>query len=351
MKRFDYVRPISVADAIAAYEPGSAYLGGGTNLLDLMKIGVVQPQKLIDLGRLSGLDAIEMLPGGGARIGALVKNSDLAHDRAFAAAFPMVAEAILAGASGQLRNAATIGGNLMQKPRCAYFQDPHSPCNRRQPGSGCAAREGDNSNLAVLGWSEGCIATNPSDMCVPLAALGAVIEVQGPSGKRDIPIDDFHRLPGDQPEKDTALQPGELVIAIRLPAEAAGFARNARYLKVRERTSFAFALVSAAAALRLDGGKIAAARLALGAVAAKPWRVTATEDLLVGQAPTKEAFARAADLLLAGAKPSGDNGYKIELARRAVIRVLEMSAAGTPKRVPALPASPFGDVAKEHSHV
>ena len=348
MKRFDYLRPLSVADAIAAYKPGAAYIGGGTNLLDLMKIGVLQPDTLIDLGRIAELDTIEMLPDGGVRIGALVKNSDLAYDRTFAAAFPMVAEAILAGASGQLRNAATVGGNLMQKTRCAYFQDPHSPCNRREPGTGCAAREGDNANLAVLGWSDACIATNPSDMCVPLAALGAVIEVQGPTGKRDIPIADFHRLPGDQPEKETALEPGELVIAIRLPVEAAKFDKNARYLKVRERTSFAFALVSVAAALQIEGGKIAAARLALGAVAAKPWRVRAAEDALVGQAPTDETFARAVDALLEGAKPSGENAHKLELARRAVTRALQMSAAGTPKRMPALPASPF---IEEVSHV
>ena len=348
MKRFDYLRPLSVADAIAAYKPGAAYLGGGTNLLDLMKIGVLQPDTLIDLGRITELDTIEMLPDGGVRIGALVKNSDLAYDRTFAAAFPMVAEAILAGASGQLRNAATVGGNLMQKTRCAYFQDPYSPCNRREPGTGCAAREGDNANLAVLGWSDACIATNPSDMCVPLAALGADIEVQGPTGKRDIPIADFHRLPGDQPEKETALEPGELVIAIRLTAEAAKFQKHARYLKVRERTSFAFALVSVAAALQIEGGKIAAARLALGAVAAKPWRVRAAEDALVGQAPTDETFARAADALLGGAKPSGENAHKLELARRAVMRALQMSAAGTPKRMPALPASPF---IEEVSHV
>ncbi len=348
MKRFDYVRPLSVADAISAYKPGAAYLGGGTNLLDLMKIGVAQPDVLIDLGRIGELDTIEMLPDGGARIGALVKNSDLAYDRAFAAAFPMVAEAILAGASGQLRNAATVGGNLMQKTRCAYFQDPHSPCNRREPGTGCAAREGDNANLAVLGWSDACIATNPSDMCVPLAALGAVVEVQGPAGKREIPMDDFHLLPGDHPEKETALEPGELVIAIRLPAEASQFAKNARYLKVRERTSFAFALVSVAAALQIDGGKITAARLALGAVAAKPWRVEAAEGLLTGQAPSQEIFARAAEVLLEGARPSGENGYKIELARRAVVRALQMSAAGTPRRMPALPASSF---AEEVSHV
>jgi xanthine dehydrogenase YagS FAD-binding subunit len=351
MNRFDYIRPISVADALAAWEPGAAFLGGGTNLLDLMKIGVAKPQKLIDLNRLADLNAIELLPDGGARIGALVRNSDLAHDAAFGSAFPMVAEAILAGASGQLRNVATVGGNLMQKTRCAYFQDPHSACNRREPGTGCDARGGDNANLAVLGWSDACIATHPSDMCVPLAALGAVVEINGPQGRRDVPFGDFHRLPGDTPEKETALEPGELVTAVRLPAGAADFRKHARYLKIRERTSYAFALVSVAAALQIEQGRIFAARLALGAVAARPWRVTAAEAALVGQVPGQEAFEKAAEILLDGAAPSGDNGTKIELARRAIVRALQMSTAGTPKRMPALPASPFGDPAQEHAHV
>ncbi|PJE38117.1 hypothetical protein CVM52_02950 [Pseudooceanicola lipolyticus] len=259
MRQFDYIRPTSLADAIAAWSPGAAYLGGGTNLVDLMKIGVQQPDRLIDLGRLPGLDRIEMRPDGGARIGALVRNADLAHDPAFAAAFPVVAEALLAGASGQLRNMATVGGNLMQRPRCAYFQDPHSACNRRAPGAGCAARGGEASGLAVLGWSDSCIATNPSDFGVALAALDAVVEVQGPDGGREIPFAAFHRLPGDTPEIETALAPGELILALCLPAGAAAFRDHARYLKLRERTSFAFALVSAAAALRMEGDRIAAA--------------------------------------------------------------------------------------------
>lgn len=345
MKTFDYLRPASVDEAIAAWSPGAAYLGGGTNLVDLMKTGAVQPATLIDLNRLSGLDRIETTADGDTRIGAMVRNADLAHDSRFATAFPMVAEALLSGASGQLRNAATVGGNLMQRTRCAYFQDPHSACNRRDPGAGCDSRGGDNRNHAVLGFSDACIATNPSDFCVALAALDAVVEVQGLHGRRDIPFVEFHLLPGQTPERETALQDGDLILAIRLPVEAVAFQANARYLKVRERTSFAFALVSAAAALRLDGGRIIAARLALGSVAAKPWRVPAAEDLLIGQTPCADLFARAAALALEGATPSGDNLYKIELARRAAIRALSMAAAGTPARMAALPASPFGELA------
>ena len=343
MNRFDYARPVSVAEAVAAWEPGAAYLGGGTNLVDLMKLGVLQPARLIDVNRLPGLGAIELTPDGGARIGALVRNADLAHDPAFAAAFPMVAEALLAGASGQLRNAATVGGNLMQHTRCPYFQDAHSACNRREAGAGCAAKGGDNQSLAVLGWSDACIATNPSDFAVPLAALGAVVEVEGRNGARDIPFGEFLRLPGDTPGKETALEPGELILAVRLPAGAAAFRGNARYLKLRERTSFAFALVSAAAALRIEGGRIAEARLALGSVAARPWRVPEAEALMVGQSPDPELFARAAAAAMADARPSGDNAHKIELARRTAARALSLAAAGTPARTPALPASPFGE--------
>ncbi|WP_375688387.1 FAD binding domain-containing protein [Pseudooceanicola sp. LIPI14-2-Ac024] len=345
MKPFDYIKPATVDAALAAWTPGAAYLAGGTNLVDLMKTGAAMPDTLIDVTRLPGLAAIEDLPDGATRIGAMVRNSDLAHDRDFAAAFPMVAEAILAGASGQLRNAATVGGNLLQQTRCSYFQDPHSPCNRREPGAGCAAREGVNSTHAILGWSEGCIATNPSDFCVPLAALDAVVEVQGPNGGRDIPMAAFHRLPGDTPDKPFALEPGELVLAVRLPADARATRANSRYLKVRERTSFAFALVSAAAGLTLDNGRIAEARLALGGVAARPWRVPEAEDMLVGHAPDRDLFDRAAAVLLEGAAPSGDNAYKIELARRTAVKALDMAAAGTPARVPALPASTFGEPA------
>ncbi|WP_299836480.1 xanthine dehydrogenase family protein subunit M [uncultured Jannaschia sp.] len=350
MKRFDYIRPASIDEALAAWNPGAAWLGGGTNLVDLMKTGAVQPDTVIDVTRLPGLDRIEWGADGSLRIGAMVRNADLADDPEVARRLPMVAEALLAGASGQLRNAATVGGNLMQHTRCNYFETPQAACNRRDPGTGCDAWEGENANLAVLGWSEACIATNPSDFCVPLAALEAVVEVQGPEGKREIAIADFHSLPGDTPERRTALEPGELILALRLPASAAAFAGHARYLKVRERTSYAFALVSAAAALRMEGDRIAEARLALGSVAAKPWRVVEAEALLAGQAPDPDLFARAAEAALTGAAPSGDNSWKIDLARRTAARSLAMAAAGTPARMPALPASPFGEPAGDLVH-
>jgi xanthine dehydrogenase YagS FAD-binding subunit len=344
MNRFDYVRPASVAEAIAAAAaPGAAYLAAGTNLLDLMKTGAARPDRLVDVTRLPGLDRIELLPDGGARIGAMVRNADLPRDRGFARAFPAVAEALLSGASPQLRNAATVGGNLLQRTRCAYFFDPASACNRRAPGTGCDAREGENRNHAILGWSDACIATHPSDFCVPLVALDAVVEIEGPGGARAVPLETFHRLPGDAPERETELAPGELVVALRLPAEAATFRARSRYLKLRERTSFAFALVSAAAALEIEGGTIRAARIALGGVAARPWRARDAEAALVGAAAGPEAFARAAEAALAGARPSGDNAHKIELATRIVARALALAAAGTPERVPALPASVFAD--------
>jgi xanthine dehydrogenase YagS FAD-binding subunit len=342
MNRFDYVRPRSVAEAIAAAAiPGSAYLAAGTNLLDLMKIGVARPARLIDLNHLPELDIIEQLPNGDVRVGAQVRNADLAQDPDFRQRFPVVAEALLSGASAQLRNAATVGGNLLQRTRCAWFQDTASACNRREAGSGCDARGGENRLHAVLGWSEHCIATHPSDFCVPLAALGAVVELEGPQGRREIPLEDFHLLPGTTPERESVLQPGELVVALRLPAAAAGFAAHARYIKLRERTSYAFAVVSAAAALRLEGGRIVEARLALGGVAAKPWRARAAEAALAGATPDAEAFRRAAEIALEAAQPSGDNAFKIALARRIAVRALTLAAAGTPARLPALPGSPF----------
>jgi xanthine dehydrogenase YagS FAD-binding subunit len=342
MNRFEYARPTSLSEAvIAGAQPGSIYLAAGTNLLDLMKGGVMRPGRLVDISRLPGLDRIEWLESGGVRIGALVRNADLAHDPAFARLFPSVAEALLSGASAQLRNAATAGGNLLQRTRCAYFADTASACNKRQPGAGCDALEGENRLHAILGWSEHCIATHPSDFCVPLAALDAVVELQGAGGRREVSLESFHLLPGDNPARETVLQPGELVTAIRLPAEAAGFAAHARYLKVRERTSYAFAVVSAAAALRIEGGVIAEARLALGGVAAKPWRARAAEAALVGVAACTAAFRRAAEAALADAAPSGDNAFKIELARRIAVRALALASAGTPARMPALPASPF----------
>ena len=278
MKRFDYVRPASVSDAIAAAGvPNAVYLAAGTNLLDLMKGGVSRPNRLIDVTRLPGLDRIEPLADGGVRIGALVRNADLAHDAAFAKAYPAVAEALLSGASAQLRNAATVGGNLLQRTRCAYFYDPASACNRRSPGSGCDARHGENRLHAVLGWSDACIATHPSDFCVPLVALDAVVEIEGQRGRREVKLDDLHRLPGKAPERETVLEPGDLIVALKLPADARNFSGHARYLKVRERTSYAFAVVSAAACLRIARGEIAEARVALGGVAAKPWRARGRE--------------------------------------------------------------------------
>ncbi|MFA6155868.1 xanthine dehydrogenase family protein subunit M [Mesorhizobium sp.] len=345
MRDFDYIRPTTIPDAIAAAaEPGSAYLAGGTNLLDLMKGGVTSPERIVDISRLPELSRIEALDDGGLRIGALVRNADLAHDAAFAKAYPAVAEALLSGASAQLRNAATVGGNLLQRTRCSYFYDTASACNRREPGSGCAALGGENRLHAVLGWSDACIATHPSDFCVPLVALDAVVEIEGKEGRRHVTLEEFHRLPGDTPQRENALEPGDLIVAVRLPAEAASFAANARYLKVRERTSYAFAVVSAAAALVVEGGKIRAARLALGGLAAKPWRARTAEAELLGADADEATFVRAAQAALADASPSGDNAFKIELARRIVVRALKSALAGTPALMPALPASPFSNI-------
>ena len=342
MKSFDYIRPTSVSAAVAAGSlPGAVYLAAGTNLLDLMKGGVTRPDRLVDVTRLPGLDRIETLADGSVRIGALVRNADLAHQAAFAKVYPGVAEALLSGASAQLRNAATVGGNILQRTRCAYFYDVASACNRREPGSDCDARHGDNRLHAVLGWSHACIATHPSDLCVSLVALDAVVEIEGKSGRREVKLEDLHRLPGEAPERETVLEPGDLIVAVKLPSSANSFSHHARYLKVRERTSYAFAVVSAAACLRIARNQIAEARIALGGVAAKPWRARQAEELLTGMAPKAENFRRAADAALAEARPSGNNAFKIELAQRIVVRVLALAALGTPERIPALPASPF----------
>jgi xanthine dehydrogenase YagS FAD-binding subunit len=352
MKNFDYVRPKTVREATsAAAEPGAAYLAAGTNLLDLMKGGVTKPDRLVDITHLPGLDRIEDLADGSVRVGALVRNADLAHDRNFVRRFPAVAEALLSGASAQLRNAATVGGNLLQRTRCAYFYDPASACNKRNPGAGCDALGGDNRLHAILGWSESCIATHPSDFCVALVALDAVVEIEGKTERREIPLEAFHRLPGDRPDRETVLEPGEMIVAVRLPAEAAGFAAHARYLKVRDRTSYAFAIVSAAAALRIEANVIAQARVAMGGVALKPWRAREVEQILVGARADTGLFARAAMAALADARPSGDNAFKIELARRVVARALALAAAGTPERIPALPGSPFAAVSGVLTHV
>lgn len=346
MNRFDYVRPATTAEAIAAASmPNSAYIAGGTNLLDLMKSDVFRPDRVVDISKLPGLDCIEPLPDGGLRIGALVRNADLAHDLEFTRSYPAIAEALLSGASAQLRNAATVGGNLLQRTRCGYFYDLASACNRRDQGAGCDARHGENRLHAILGWSESCIATHPSDFCVPLVALDAVAEIEGPTGRREIAIEDLHRLPGDRPDHEHALEHGELIVAVRLPGEAARFAQHARYVKVRERTSYAFAVVSVAAALHIEQGMIRHARVALGGVAAKPWRARAAEVVLANRATGAAIFRSAAEAALADARPSGDNAFKIVLAQRVIERALALAAAGIPERLPALPASPFATVA------
>jgi len=342
VNRFEYVRPNTVVEAVAAaIAPGAAFLAGGTNLLDLMKGGVTRPARIVDLTHVPDLDRIEQLPDGGTRIGALVRNSDLAYDISFASNYPAVSEALLSGASAQLRNAATTSGNLLQRTRCPYFYDIASACNKREPGAGCDAIGRETRAHAVFGRSAHCIATHPSDLCVALVALDAVVEVHGRSGRRDVPLEAFYRPPGDAPERETVLEPGELVVAVRLPSAAAGFAGHSRYLKVRDRTSYAFAVVSAVAGLRIEGNRIVEGRLALGGVASKPWRARAAEELLSGQEPGEDLFQLVADAALAGAKSTGGSVFKIELARRVVRRSLRLATAGTPKLPPALPASVF----------
>lgn len=343
MIAFDFVAPRTLAEALAAgAEDGSAFLAGGTNLVDLLKVGISRPARLVHIGRIEGLDRIETLPDGGVRIGALTRNADLARDARIAALFPIVAEATLSGASAQLRNAATLGGNLMQRTRCPYFFDPASACNKRTPGQGCDARGGETRGAAILGASQSCVATHPSDLCAALVALDAVVEIAGPGGRREVPLEALYRLPGDTPGRETELTKGELIVAVRLPAGAGAFAGHQRYLKVRDRVSYAFALVSAAVALLLKDGVVAEARIALGGVAPTPWRARAAEAELQGMAPTPVAFAKAAHAALADALPVGDNAFKIELCRRVVKRALSLAAAGTPAALSALPASPFG---------
>ena len=311
-----------------ARDPNAKFIAGGTNLMDLIKENVAQPRRLIDITSLP-LAEIEETRAGGLRVGALVPNSDLAYDARISKRYPLLSSAILAGASAQLRNMASTGGNLLQRTRCLYFYDTTTACNKRAPGSGCGARDGFNRMNAVLGWSEACIAVHPSDMCVALAALEALVHVTGPNGDRAIAFAEFHRLPDDAPEIDTTLAADEIVIAIELPAQ--GFARNFSYLKIRDRLSYAFALVSVAAGLDLDGGAIKQARIALGGVAHKPWRVPGAEAALKDKAPDRKAFGTAADALLQGATGFAHNNFKIELARRAIIRALEQAAAGTPQ--------------------
>jgi xanthine dehydrogenase YagS FAD-binding subunit len=321
VKEFAYVRAGSVGEATSAYaaHTGARYLGGGTNLVDLMKLGVEAPAALIDVTRLP-LDAVEELPDGSLRVGATVRNSDLAAHPLVRDRYPALSQAVLAGASGQLRNAATTGGNLLQRTRCPYFQDLSKPCNKREPGSGCGARDGVHRDHAVLGHSAHCIATHPSDMAVALAALDGRVELDGPEGARSVPAADFHRLPGDRPEQDTVIRPGELVTGVVLPAATAGL--PSAYRKARDRASYAFALASVAVVLRLDDGVIGHAGLAFGALAHRPWRARRAEEALLGAAPTRAAFEHAVDVELSAAQPLRDNAYKVPLARNLAVDVL-----------------------------
>ncbi|MEW9584807.1 xanthine dehydrogenase family protein subunit M [Paraburkholderia sp. DGU8] len=322
-----YERAGDIAGAVrAAQQPGTVFIGGGTNLLDLMKGGVARPVRLIDITHINGLDTVSTLPNGGLRIGALVRNSDAANHALVREQYPLLSQALLAGASAQLRNMATVGGNLLQRTRCGYFYDTaFTQCNKRIPGSGCAALDGRNRMHAILGASAQCIAVNPSDMSVALAALDAVVRVSGPAGERTIAFADFHRLPADRPDVDTTLQPGELITAVDLPPPL--FSDHSHYLKIRDRASYAFALVSVAAALRMDGERVQTARIALGGVAHKPWRASAAEQMLDGQPLTQATLSEAAAAALNDARPQHENRFKVQLAQRAIVRAVNQAAA------------------------
>jgi xanthine dehydrogenase YagS FAD-binding subunit len=330
MNNFQFSRANDVSDAIRliAAEPGAAFVAGGTNLIDLIKEGVAKPSRLIDISRLP-LNAVEDTPEGGLRIGALVPNSDLAYHPQVEKRYPLLRSAILAGASPQLRNMASTAGNLLQRTRCFYFYDTTTPCNKRDPGSGCSAIEGLNRMHAILGASEHCIATHPSDMCVALAALDARVLVTGRDGERSVAFADFHRLPNDTPQYDTNLKKDEIITAIELPAES--FTTNYTYLKIRDRLSYAFALVAVAVALEIKNGTVIEARLALGGVAHKPWRDRTAEAHLRDRPADRENFERTADALLRGARGFGHNDFKIELARRSIVRALLQAANGMPQ--------------------
>jgi xanthine dehydrogenase YagS FAD-binding subunit len=335
MNSFSYERATAPEQALrAGSKDGAKFLAGGTNLVDLMKYGVEKPTSLVDINHLDLLQ-ITSGPDGSTRIGAMVRNSDLADHDVIKTQYPLLSQALLSGASPQLRNMATTGGNLMQRTRCYYFTDVSFPaCNKRSPGSGCAAIQGYNRIHAILGQTdrgpksgESCIATHPSDMCVALAALDANVEVESTKGKRTVPFAEFHRLPGSTPWVETALRPGELIVAVTLPPPK--FSKNAYYLKVRDRNSYAFALISVAAGIEVANGQIASAGLALGGVALKPWRMTEAEKALQGKAPTPEAFRQAAEILLRGAHGYEHNTFKIELAKQSVVRALTLASRGT----------------------
>jgi xanthine dehydrogenase YagS FAD-binding subunit len=321
MRSFEFHRAEDALAAIAAgAKSGTRFVAGGTTLLDLMKLNVERPELVIDISRLP-LDKVEPLSGGGLKIGATVRNSDLANHPIVQRDYAVLSQALLAGASGQLRNMATTGGNLLQRTRCMYFRDTAMPCNKREPGSGCSAIGGANRTLAILGTSEHCIATNPSDMNVAMAALEATIHVQGINGERSIPIADFHLLPGSTPQRETLLEPGDLITHVTLPPPMPG--NRSLYLKLRDRASYEFALASAAVVINVEGGRIARARIALGGVGTKPWRSTEAEEVLAGQRVGERAFRRAADAALRDVRPQSQNGFKVELARRCLVYALK----------------------------
>jgi len=330
MINFRYARASDVADAVRqiAGDPNAKFVAGGTNLIDLMKMDVERPTKVIDITRLP-LNQVENTPGGGLRIGALVRNSDLAYHHQIEERYPVLGSAIMAGASQQLRNMASTGGNLLQRTRCCYFYDTATACNKREPGSGCSAIDGQNRMHAILGASDACIATHPSDMCVALALLEAKVHVSSAHGDRVIAFAEFHRLPGDTPQRDANLDAGEIITAVELPPK--GFATNYTYLKIRDRLSYAFALVSVAVGLELDGDIIKDGRFALGGVAHKPWRDPEAEAALRGRRANAATFADAADVLLRDAKGYAYNTFKIDLARRCISRALTQAARGTPQ--------------------
>jgi xanthine dehydrogenase YagS FAD-binding subunit len=319
VRTFSYTRALDEWDAIAKFRPGAAYLAGGTNLVDLMRLGVTAPGELVDVSRLPG--RVGETAEGGLRIGAAVRNSDLAAHPLVRQRYPMLARALLSGASGQIRNMATVGGNLLQRTRCPYFQDISMPCNKRRPGSGCPAVAGDHENLAILGHSAHCVATHPSDMAVALTALDARVHVTGPAGTRTVALPGLHRLPGDEPDRDTVLEPGELITAVELPPPRPG---RSAYRKVRERASFAFALVSVAALVDVSrDGTVSGCQVALGGVAHVPWRAFLAERALLHAPATRATFAGAAEAELAEAVPLARNGYKVTLARNLITATLE----------------------------
>ena len=330
MKTFALTRATDPAQAIATASKAKTaqqgaeirFIGGGTTLIDLMKLNVEQPKTWIDITRLP-LDKIEALPDGGLTIGAVVRNSDLAYHPIVRKNYAVLSEALLSGATVQLRNMATTGGNLLQRTRCMYFRETNMPCNKREPGSGCAAITGANRGLAILGTSEHCIATNPSDMNVAMAALEATIHLRGPKGERSVPIADFHLLPGNTPERETVLEPGDLITHVTLPPPVPG--SRSLYLKLRDRASYEFALASAAVVITVAGGKITRARIALGGVGTKPWRSNEAENELTNQPATPAVFQKAADAALRGAKPQSQNGFKVELAKRCLVHALKLA--------------------------